>query len=147
MSNGSAAVLTPTLAAGFVSNPNGDFTATYVNTTTGRSTGYVTPDQIHCIAERPLSALKHNTVVLVVGYIDDIHVINPEERPRAVMVLDSGSAASIEVDVRAGEYQRCWGNLVIGRAVRVAGTLRKDSPDKPARLFLNRVTVLGGDAR
>ena len=147
MPHGSAAVFTPALAAGFVSNPNGDFTATFVNSPTGRGTGYVTPDQIHTIAERPLSTLKPGTVVLVLGYVDDVQLFEPDDRPRAVMVLDSGSGATVDVDIRAADYQRVWGDLVIGRPVRVTAVLRRSTPDKPATLSLNRVTVLGGDAR
>ncbi|KPC70890.1 hypothetical protein ADL27_53250 [Streptomyces sp. NRRL F-6602] len=138
----------PAFAAGYITNPNNDFTATFVNDRTGRITGHIAAGHHHLITTAPLSTRETGDMVMVTGYIDDVRVFNADVLPRAALTLDSGSGASVIVDIRPNLYSRTWGDLVIGRPVRImARIFRFTVAGAPTVLTMHSFALLGGDAR
>ena len=144
MRNRSAAVAHPAQTVGYVTNPNNDFTATFVNDRIGRTTGHIRPGQAHLVTTAPLSTRKACDMVMVTGYIDDVRVFNADVLPRAALTLDSGSGAAVVIDIRPRQYSLTWGDLVIGRPVRL---MARVSQVTPAVLTLHSLALIGEGTR
>lgn len=150
MRNASAAVLTGA-PAHIVPwrNPEGDFTASYVNTPAGRTTGRIADiGRIGDITEGPLSQMQHGTAVLISGIIEVVRVFEPRSEhvgPNAVLRLSSGTGADVSVMIRPQHYERVWGYLVMGRRFGVAGKVIRREPSHPVLLDFMRLLMAQTD--
>lgn len=149
MRNASAAVWEPTSAhTPNRRNPRGDFTATYLNTTSGRFTGRMTMDQIPFLTNGLLSEMVHATFVSIHGTIAVVRVFEhskPYMPPSAMVRLESGTGAATYVRVPYPAYERIWGFLVMGRDVGLSGTVVRSEPNAPEHIDLARLWVAGSD--
>lgn len=150
MRNASAAVLTGA-PAHIVPwrNPDGDFTATYVNTYAGRTTGRIADiSRIGDITDGRLSEMQHGTAVLISGIIEVVRVFearNEWEPPNATLRLASGTGADVTVMVKAKHYDRVWGYLVMGRRFGLAGKVIRRHPDHPVLIDFMRLLMTQTD--
>lgn len=150
MRNASAAVLTGA-PAHIVPwrNPDGDFTATYVNTHAGRTTGRIADiSRIGDITEGRLSEMQHGMVVLISGVIEVVRVFEPRndwQGPNAALRLSSGTGADVSVMVKPQHYERVWGYLVMGRRFGLAGKVIRRDPKHPVLIDFMRLLMTQTD--
>lgn len=147
MRNGSAAVLEADQAGTY--NPERDFTATYLNTRTGRKSGrLVSIDEIQHMAAGRLSQMDNGTAVIIRGSIDVVRVFphsKPFRSPSAMFRLESNTGAATYVRVTYQQYERIWGYLVYGRVVSVFGTVVRPEPGAPEHIDLTRLLLSDSD--
>lgn len=146
MRNGSAAVLEPDQAHTY--NPERDFTAQYVNTQAGLTSGRLTVDQTTAISETRLSRTADGVFVIVRGTIDVVRVFEnskPYMPPSAMFRLESGTGAATYVHVGHREYERIWGFLVYGRVVSVSGKVVRPERGAPEYINLSRLLIASAD--
>jgi hypothetical protein len=149
MRNGSAAVWTPTSAHTLTTrNPIGDFTATYVNTRSGRNTGCLTMDQIPLLTEGRLSEMANGMFVIVHGAIEVVRIFPHAKEympPSAMVRLESGTGAATYIRVTYQQYERIWGFLVVGRSYGLSGTVVRPEKGAPEYIDLSRLLMAGSD--
>lgn len=144
MRNGSAALLEPGKAHTY--NPERDFTATFLNTPRGRTTGRLASiDEIQHIAQGRLSEMTHGTAVIIRGTITVVRVFEslpkPYLPPSAMFRLESGTDAATYIRVTWQQYERIWGYLVHGRVVSVSGTVVRPDAEAPEFIDLDRLLL------
>lgn len=147
MRNGSAAVWQPASAhTPTWRNPEGDFTATYLNTTSGRFTGRMTMDQMPFLTNGRLSEMADGTFVSLHGVIAVVRVFEHSKDfmpPSAMVRLESGTGAATYIRVPYQAYERIWGFLVMGRNVGLSGSVVRPEPDAPEHIDLARLWLAG----
>lgn len=148
MRNGSAAVLEPNEAR--THNTDGDFTAQYVNTRTGLTTGrFNSIEDIQHIREINLSRVAHGVYVTLHGTIEVVRIFEsqrlPDEVHTAMVRLDSGTGAATYVQFNAKQYQKHFGDLVYGRFAGFSGTVVRPAPGAPEYIRLHSM-LNGGSA-
>jgi DNA polymerase III alpha subunit len=145
MRNRSAAIETTT-ERDRLGNPFNDFLASYVDTPQGRVTGRLSVDDIVSIRETTLSEAPNRTYVSVLGYVESVRTFMsvkwPARHPFGVFRLDSGTGAAAIVTLTSVKYEKYWGDLVMGRRVRVCGAVTRSEQGAPVTLRLDRLTVL-----
>jgi hypothetical protein len=152
MRNASAQVWEPTSALTFTRrNPEGDFTATYVNTPQGRKSGRLPSiDQIPTVTAGRLSDMRNGTFVIVHGTIESVRIFEQPTRydftlTRATVRISSGTGADTIIDVRPQHYDRIWGYLVMGRSYGFSGHVVRSEQGGPEHINLSRLLLAGSD--
>lgn len=150
MRNASATTWRPTSALTHSRrNPQGDFTATYLDTPAGLFTGRTTSiDQIALITEGRLSAMPDRAFVIIYGTIASVRVFEdsrPYMPPSAMVRVESTTGGATYVWVAGLHYDRIWGYLVMGRSYGFSGKVVRPEPDAPEYVELARLLKTGAD--
>lgn len=149
MRNASAAVWEPTSARTLTQrNPIRDFTATYMNTRSGRFSGRMTMDQIPFLTDGRLSDMTNGTFVMIYGTIEVVRVF-PHSKdympPSAMVRVESGTGAATYVRFTYQQYERLWGFLVVGRSYGYSGNVIRPESGAPEHINLARLLMADSD--
>lgn len=136
-------------------NPNGDFTAAYVDTRLGRTTGQLdTIDQLVHITHAPLADVEAGTFVVLSGTVECVRLferVHPDYPdadwmyPSATVRMSSGTGADVIVSLNGRHYEDVWGYLVMGRRFGVAGTVSRPEQDAPSVIDFVRLLMTQTD--